>query len=249
MNAVYALWIRQLKRFVRSRVRIFATLGQPILYLVAFGYGFGALFQQAGQGNYIQFLAPGIMAMTLMFSGVFSGIELIWDRQFGFLKETLVAPVPRRQIMVGRTVGGATVSLIQALMVVAVCYIAGFRAAGPRELFLAVLFMWLIAIMFTAMGNALAAIIQDFQAFQLVMNFLVMPMFFLSGALFPLRIVPAALKAVAAVDPFAYGVDGLRTLLNGGTSHFGLTVDLMAVGGIAFVLLGIGGRVFARMEA
>ena len=109
MNAIYILWLRQLKRYVRSRSRIVASLGQPLLFLLALGFGFGPIFKQAGQGNYIQFLAPGVIAMTVLFTSIFSGIELIWDRQFGFLKETLVAPVPRILIMIGRTLGGATV--------------------------------------------------------------------------------------------------------------------------------------------
>ena len=123
MNAVYVLWIRQLKRYWRSRARVVGSLGQPLLFLVALGFGFGPIFQRAGQGNYIQFLAPGVIGMTILFSAVFSGIELIWDRQFGFLKETLVAPVPRIMIMIGRTCGGATVALAQGMIVIAICYV------------------------------------------------------------------------------------------------------------------------------
>src|ERR1700691_5570894 len=127
MTAIYVLWLRQLKRYVRSRPRIIASLGQPLLFLLAFGFGFGPIFQRAGQGNYIQFLAPGVIGMTVLFTSIFSGIELIWDRQFGFLKETLVAPVPRILIMIGRTLGGATVAMIQGMIVVAICFAAGFR--------------------------------------------------------------------------------------------------------------------------
>jgi ABC-2 type transport system permease protein len=185
MTIIYALWLRQLKRYVRSRARVIASLGQPLLFLFGFGFGFAPVFQKAGQGNYIQFLAPGVIAMTILFTSIFSGIELIFDRQFGFLKEMLVAPVSRATIMVGRTLGGATVSLIQGLVVAAICLIAGFRPA-LSALPAALLFMVLIAIMFTALGTAIASVLSDFQGFQLVMNFLVMPIFFLSGALFPL---------------------------------------------------------------
>src|SRR5271165_137311 len=132
MSATYTLWLRQVKRYVRSRPRIVASLGQPLLFLLAFGFGFGPIYQKAGQGNYIQFLAPGIIAMTVLFTSIFSGIELIWDRQFGFLKETLVAPVPRITIMIGRTLGGATVAMIQGLIVVAICLAAGFRVTTIR---------------------------------------------------------------------------------------------------------------------
>ncbi len=190
MSVIYILWLRQLKRYSRSRPRIIASLGQPLLFLVALGFGLGPVFKKAGQGNYIQFLAPGIIAMTVLFTSVFSGIELIWDRQFGFLKETLVAPVPRILIMLGRTLGGATVAMIQGAIVVVVCLIAGFRPHNFAMFPAAIIFLALIAILFTAVGTAIASLLSDFQGFQLVMNFLVMPMFFLSGALFPLKTVP-----------------------------------------------------------
>src|SRR5436309_10696596 len=127
MSVIYILWLRELKLYVRSRSQLIASLGQPLLYLVALGFGMGPVFQKAGRGNYIQFVAPGVIAMTILFSSVFSGIGLLWDRQFGFLKETLVAPVPRIQIMLGRTLGAATVAMVQGLLVSIVCFLAGFR--------------------------------------------------------------------------------------------------------------------------
>src|SRR3984893_9600097 len=127
MSAIYILWLRQLKRFSRSPARIVGSLGQPLLFLLALGFGFGPTFARAGGGNYIQFLAPGIISMGILFTAVFSGIEIIWDRQFGFLKETLVAPVSRLTIMMGRTLGGATVALMQGTIVFLICLVAGFR--------------------------------------------------------------------------------------------------------------------------
>jgi len=127
MSAIYILWLREMRRYVRSRAQIVASLGQPMLYLLALGFGLGPVFQKAGQGSYLQFVAPGVIAMTVLFSSIFSGIGLLWDRQFGFLKETLVAPVPRFQIMLGRTLGSATVAVIQGLLVVIVFL---WRASG-----------------------------------------------------------------------------------------------------------------------
>src|SRR5947208_10413149 len=127
MAAIYILWLRELKRYTRSRAQVVASVGQPLLYLVALGFGLGPIFRQAGQGSYLQFVAPGVIGMSVLFTSVFSGIGLLWDRQFGFLKETLVAPVPRLHIMIGRTLGGATVSMIQGTLVLVVCLIAGFR--------------------------------------------------------------------------------------------------------------------------
>jgi ABC-2 type transport system permease protein len=247
MNAVYILWLRQVKRYLRSKPRIIASLGQPMMFLLAFGFGFSGIFRSAGQGDYIQFLAPGIIGMTVLFTGLFSGIELIWDRQFGFLKETLVAPVPRIMIMIGRTLGGATVAMIQGAIVVAICFITGFRVTNWSSVPLALLFMVLIAIMFTALGTAIASVLSDFQGFQLVMNFLVMPIFFLSGALFPLTTVPAVLRVIASLDPLSYGVDGLRAALIG-VGHFGVPLDLGVLVIITLALLALGGRLFSKIQ-
>src|SRR5258708_783034 len=210
MKTIYILWLRQLKRYIRSRSRIVGSLGQPLLFLLALGFGFGPIFQKAGGGNYITFLAPGVIAQGILFTAIFSGIELIWDRQFGFLKETLVAPVSRFEIMLGRTLGGATIAFVQGSIIFMLTLIIGFRPVNWAMVPLAFAMMFLISITFTALGTAIASMLQDFQGFQLIMNFLVMPLFFLSGALFPLQGVPMLLKTLASFNPLSYGVDGLR---------------------------------------
>ena len=227
--------------------RIIGSLGQPLLFLIGLGFGLGPVFQKAGQGNYIQFLAPGVIAMTVLFTSVFSGIELIWDRQFGFLKETLVAPVSRLTIMIGRVLGGATVAVGQGLIVCAFCLAAGFRFSGLAAAPMALLFMALIAVLFTALGTAIASAMTDFQGFQLVMNFLVMPTFFLSGALFPLRDAPWALQVIARINPLAYGVDGLRGVL-GGVAYFHAATDVGVLAAVTVGLMFFGGYLFARIE-
>ncbi|HEX5431556.1 MAG TPA: ABC transporter permease [Bryobacteraceae bacterium] len=247
MSAIYILWLRQVKRYFRSKPRIIAALGQPLLFLLALGFGFGPIFQKAGAGDYIQFLAPGVIGMTILFTAVFSGIELIWDRQFGFLKETLVAPVPRILIMIGRTLGGATVALLQGIIVVVICLIAGFHVTNYAAIPFAVVFMVLVAIMFTALGTAIASVLSDFQGFQLIMNFLVMPIFFLSGALFPLDGLPKLLTVIASVDPLTYGVDGIRAALVG-IGHFGVSLDLAVLAIIAAAFLSAGGYLFSRIQ-
>jgi ABC-2 type transport system permease protein len=244
---IYMLWLRQIKRYFRSRARIVGSLGQPLLFLLSLGFGFGPIFRRAGQGNYIQFLAPGVIAMTVLFSGIFNGIELIWDRQFGFLKETLVAPVPRVTIMIGRTLGGATTSVMQGLIVVIACLIVGFRPSGVMAIAGGLVFMVLIAVMFTALGTAIASVLSDFQGFQMIMNFLVMPIFFLSGALFPLMGLPRALDLIARIDPLSYGVDGLRGSMTG-MSHFGLPTDLAVLSVLTVALLLAGSRLFSRIQ-
>jgi len=247
MQAIYILWLRELKRYVRSRAQIVASLGQPLLYLLVLGFGLGPVFQRAGRGSYLQFMAPGVISMTVLFSSIFSGIALLWDRQFGFLKETLVAPVPRIQIMIGRTFGGATVAILQGLLITVVCLIAGFRPVSLVMIPLGLGFLALIAVVFAALGTAIGSSLKDMQGFQLTMNFLVLPIFFLSGALFPLDNQTRALRIATALDPLSYGVDGMRSALIGQT-HFGGPKDLAVLAVVGAVLLCIGAWRFSKIE-
>jgi ABC-2 type transport system permease protein len=247
MSTIYVLWLRQLKRYARSKSRIVASLAQPLLFLLALGYGMGPVFERAGEGSYVQFMAPGIMAMSIMFTAVFSGVEIIVDRQFGFLKETLVAPVPRLTIMVGRTLGGASVAFIQGCVIFAVTLVAGFRPETWALLPVALLFMALIALFFTALATAIGSVLEDMQSFPLIVNFLVMPLFFLSGALFPLQNLPGAIAILTRVDPLSYGVDGLRGALLGVT-EFGYAADAGILAAVAAVALAIGSWLFSRLQ-
>ena len=247
MHAIYILWLRELKKYTRSRAQIVASLGQPLLYLLVLGFGLGPVFAKAGNGSYLQFVAPGVIGMTVLFTSVFSGIALLFDRQFGFLKETLVAPVPRIRIMIGRTLGGATVATLQGTLIFVVCLIAGFRPTSLATIPLGFLFMVLIAIVFAAFGTAIGSGLQDMQGFQLIMNFLVLPIFFLSGALYPLSNLPAVLSAITRVDPLSYGVDGLRGAFIG-VSHFGAATNLAVLACIAVVLLIFGAWRFSKIE-
>lgn len=247
MAAVYALWLREVKRYSRSRVQIIASLGQPLLYLLILGFGLGPVFQRAGNGSYLQFMAPGVIGMSILFASIFSGVGLLWDRQFGFLKETLVAPVPRMHIMVGKTLGGATVATIQGTLVAIICVLAGFRPVSLAAVPLAMIFMLLIAIVFCALGTAIGSVLQDMQGFQLIMNFLVMPIFFLSGALFPLNNLPAVLSTLTSLDPLSYGIDGLRSgLIN--VTHFGPVLDATVLCAVAMIFLAVGAYLFSRIE-
>src|SRR5262245_22875235 len=247
MSAIYILWLRELKRYSRSRAQIVASLGQPLLYLLVLGFGLGPVFERAGQGSYLQFVAPGVIGMSILFSSIFSGIGLVWDRQFGFLKETLVAPVPRLHIMVGRTLGGATVATLQGFLVLIVCLLAGFRPTHLSTLPLAVVFMALICTVFAALGTVIGSTLQNMQGFQLIMNFLVMPIFFLSGALFPLTNLPAALTVATRIDPLTYGIDGLRSALIG-LSHFSVATDFAILAVVAMGFLGLGAYSFSKIQ-
>jgi ABC-2 type transport system permease protein len=247
MSVIYILWLREVKKYLRSRTQMIASLGSPLMYLGILGFGLGPVFQRAGEGSYLQFVAPGVMGMTLLFTAMYSGIALLWDRQFGFLKETLVAPVPRVQIMLGRTLGGATVAMLQGILILIVCLIAGFRPSGAAALPLALLMMALIAIVFAALGTVIGSSLREMQGFQLIMNFLVMPIFFLSGALYPLKNLPTALAVLTRIDPLTYGVDGARGAFIGVT-HFGMATDVTVLVLVGILFLSLGAWRFNTLE-
>ncbi len=247
MSVIYILWLREVKRYFRSRAQVIASLGQPLMYILALGFGMGPIFAEAGHGSYLQFIAPGVIGMSILFMSIFSGLGLLWDRQFGFLKETLVAPVPRLQIMIGRTLGGATNAMVQGTLVFIVCLIFGFRPQNSFAVPLALMFMALIAIVFAGLGTIIGSALRDMQAFQMVMNFLVMPIFFLSGALYPLANLPIGLEIATRIDPLSYGIDGLRGALIG-HSQFALVLDAGILSALACIFLSLGARQFSRIQ-
>ncbi len=248
IETIYIMWLREVKRYLRSRSRIIGSLGQPILFLLAFGYGFGSIFSAAGQGNYIQFLAPGVIGMSIIFTSIFGGIQIIWDRQFGFLKETLVAPVPRLAIMFGRTLGGATVAVAQGCIVLAITLIAGFHPYSWWFILPTILVMLLIATLFSALGLMIGSLLSDMQGFQLIMNFLVMPLFFLSGALFPLKGLPTIMEWITHADPLTYGIDAMRTLLIN-VAEFPMVLNIGVLVAITAIFLSLGSYFFSKIEA
>ena len=240
MKKIYYLWLRQIKKYLRSRARLVGTLAQPIIFLVMFGYGFGGAFG-GGSGNYLDYLAPGIIGMSIIFTAIFTGIEVIWDRQFGFLKETLVAPMSRTDVMIGRTAGGATVATIQGVIVLLISTLFGFQPISWWAILPALFIMFLVALIFSSIGTIIGSFLDDMQAFSLIMNFLVMPLFFLSGALFTLQGLPSWLSFISRIDPLTYGVDALRVLLADiGHTDLGLGIDIVVLSlfALAFVILG-----------
>jgi len=241
------MWLRQLKRYWRSKSRIIGSIGQPLLFLVSLGFGMNSMYHQTQGGSYINFLAPGVMIQAVLFMAIFNGIELIWDKEFGFLKETLAAPVSRLEIVIGRVLGGATIALIQGLIVFSLTLLLGFRPYNWWLLPLAAGLMFLVALLYSALGTGIASTLKDFHGFQLIMNFLVMPSFFLSGALFPLENTPPLLQTIAKINPLTYGVDGLRQLMLG-TTYLGLGTDLLVLGILATVLVFISSYLFTRIE-
>jgi ABC-2 type transport system permease protein len=232
---IYILWLRQIKRYLRSRSRVIGAIGQPILFLLALGYGIGSLYKKAGGGSYIEFLVPGIIVQTVLFGAVFWGINIIWDKQFGFLKETLVAPVSRFKILTGSVLGGTTTTVFQALLVFVISLFLGFSPKNWLEVPLALVIVILFAYALSCFGAGLASIVNDFQGFQSINQFLIFPLFFLSSALYPLNNVPTALKVIASINPISYFVDALRHILTS-QSHFSFTTDWIVIIATVIVL-------------
>ncbi len=193
------------------------------------------------------FLVPGMVAMSVLFTSVFSGIQIIWDKQFGFLKETLVAPVSRLEIMFGQTVGGASTAVIQGIILMVLAVFLGLRIENPAGFFVALGFMILVGIAFTAFGIAIASRMEDMTGFQLIMNFVVFPLFGLSGALFPISSLPAWLEPVTLIDPLTYGVEGIRYGLTG-ASQINPLISAAVIAGFAVAMTMAGAYLFRKVS-
>lgn len=214
LRGAFTIWTRDLLRFSRDRARLIGSLGQPLLFLLLFGGGFSAAISGLGQGevNYTQFLFPGILAMTVLFTAVFSAVSVVWDREFGFMKEVMVAPVARTAVAVGKVAGGSTVALLQGAIILALAPLLGIHLS-PNQIVLILGILLLLAVMMTALGLLIASRQRSMEGFHMIMNFLLLPMFFLSGAFFPLQGIPVWMHMLASIDPVTYGVDPLRQVV------------------------------------
>ncbi|HWQ65555.1 MAG TPA: ABC transporter permease [Methanospirillum sp.] len=248
MDIVYTIWLRSMKRYIRSKSRIVGSISMPLFFLLFLGFGLNSVVQIPGMGeNYIMFLIPGMVAMSVLFTSVFSRIQIIWDKQFGFLKETLVAPVSRLEIMLGQTAGGATTAIIQGMIILLLSVCIGLTIKSIPGFFIAIGFMALIGIAFTAFGIAIASRMEDMTGFQLIMNFVVFPIFGLSGALFPISSLPPILAPITLIDPLTYGVEGIRYGLTG-VSQINPLVSLMVLGGFTIAMTVIGAYLFRTIK-
>ena len=249
-TAIYVLWLREMKRALRARSRVVASLAMPLLFLVFLGLGFNrmAVPGMSGDVRYIRFLVPGIIGMTMLFTSVMGGLSVLWDKEFGFLKEIMVAPVSRTSLVLGRIAGGATTALIQGALILGLSAIFGFRASGPGAYLLGFVFMALVATSFLGLGLIFASRMKDMQGFSLVMNFVVFPIFFLSGALYPLGNLPPWVRILSYLDPLTYGVDGLRGALIG-VSAFPVAFDLAVMSAVSVSMVALGAYFFEKSEA
>ncbi len=249
--AIYTIWLRELKRYTRERSRLITSFVTPMLWLVIFGIGIGRTLGPGGMSSiarvsgysYQAFIFPGIIGQTLLFTAIWSGISVIWDREFGFLKEILVAPISRTSIVLGKAIGGATSAFLQGLLLLPFSFMVGITLT-PFSLLACLPVMFLIALGLVTIGLALAARIESLEGFNMIMSFVIMPMFFLSGALFPLGDdLPGWLKILTYLDPLTYGVDALRYILLGASS-FSIYVDVLVLIGFTTLIILIAAREF-----
>lgn len=248
LTAVYFMWRRELIRFLRSKSRIAGSLGMPFFFLAILGTGLnGVMNLPAGSGNYLDFITPGILGMVVLFGSIFSGVLVIMDRQFGFLKETLVAPVNRTGIVLGKSLGGATTAVLQGLMMLGLALLLG-ASVNLSGILLAIAVMALISMAFVSLGIAVGSVMDDMHGFQLIMNFLVMPMFFLSGALFPLSEAPEIVRYISYVDPLTYAVEALRGCL-GTSATMPLFVSIPVLAGFFVITTFAAAYLFGRIES
>jgi ABC-2 type transport system permease protein len=265
LRAVKVVWKRELIRFARNRLRIATSLAQPVLFLFVLGTGLSALIPGGAGFDFRTFMFPGVIAMTVLFTAIFSAVSVVWDREFGFMREMLVAPARRWAVMLGKAIGGATVATLQGVIML---LLAGLVHVPYSPLLLVTLLleMALAAFMLTAFGLMLASRIQEVESFQVVIQFFVLPTFFLSGAVFPLTGLPGWLLALTKIDPLSYAVDPLRRAvyahvnisaraqqaLNPGMSWNGWRlptgIELVLVALVGVVLLGVAIARFSRTE-
>jgi len=248
VDIVYTIWLRSVKRYLRSKSRIVGSLGMPLFLMLVLGFGLDSVVQIPGmEEGYMDFIIPGIVAMSVLFTSVFSGIQIIWDKQFGFLKATLVAPVSRLEIMIGQTLGGATAAVIQGLILMVLALFIGLHPLGIAGFLIAVGFMALIGVTFTALGIAIASRMEDMHGFQLIMNFIVFLIFGLSGALFPIDGLPDYIRPLTLADPLTYGVEGIRYGLSGTAQIHPLT-SLIVMIVCAALMIVVGAYLFRKIR-
>ncbi|MCL4383365.1 MAG: ABC transporter permease [Candidatus Marsarchaeota archaeon] len=251
LKAIYTIWLREILRFVKSKSRLVGSIAQPFIWLAIVGVGLNAAFKMTNNISYLSFMAIGIMGMTILFNSLFAGINVIWDRQFGFLKEILVAPISRIGIVLGKIFGSTTISVIMALIVLIIVLLFGIisiKSITFLGIITAIIFMILTSVTFVGMGLIIATNVDNIEGFQVLMNFLVMPLFFLSGALFPITSsTPEWLQIVSKIDPLFYAIDGIRGSLTK-ISVYPVQFDLLIVFIVAVVLVLIADIMFRKIE-
>lgn len=249
-NAIYVIVAREFKKFIRERGRLFSTIARPLLWLFIVGAGITRLVPVDAGVPYIQFIFPGILGLTILFSSIFSSISIIWDKEFGFMKEILVAPVSRFSIVIGKALSGTVVSTIQAAIILALFPFVGFKL-DLIQIIGVMLICASLSFSLSAFGIVLATFYESYESFSVIMNFIVMPMFFLSGAMYPVKLLPDVLKFVSKLNPLTYGIDAIKHVIfpfEAGkmSPDFPLILDIIVIMGTSIVFVVIAAKFFER---
>ncbi|MBI5642518.1 MAG: ABC transporter permease [Deltaproteobacteria bacterium] len=250
-KALYVIILREFKRFFRQKGRLIVTMARPLIWLFIVGSGFTRLVDTTGGVQYIQFILPGIVGMTILFSSIFSTISVVWDREFGFLREMLVSPVSRVTIVFGKLLSGTALSVFQGAALLLVAPFLGLHL-GVGSFFLMVFLMFLVAFAITALGLFVASFLTSLEGFNVIMNFIVLPMFFLSGALYPVDSLPMFIKVFSYINPLCFGVDSFKHILlpEGGrlAAEFPLAVDILFISVFSVIFTFLSALVFERRK-
>jgi ABC-2 type transport system permease protein len=249
---VYVICLREFKKFFREKSRLLGTLARPVLWLFVVGNGMGSLIKPLAGFSYLQFIFPGMIGMTILFSSIFSSISIVWDREFGFMKEMLVAPITRLSIVIGKAISGTLISVAQAVIILVLIPFLGIHITF-RQFIEVLAVAHLVSFCITSLGILIAVRLTSFDGFNIIMNFLVMPMLFLSGAMYPVTAMPSVLRQLTLINPLTYGVDLFKhVLLRNGTPplgpEFSLTLDILFVTAISIILLSLAALSFRRRE-
>jgi len=249
VNAIYVLVIRELIKFFRERARLISTLARPVIWLFLVGGGMSRLVTPGEGVSYIQFIFPGILGMTILFSSIFSSISIIWDKEFGLMKEILVAPVSRLSIVIGKSLSGTIVSSIQSAIILMLFPLLGIKM-GALSILYVIAIAFLLSFTISSLGIIIATFYDSFESFSAIMNFIVMPMFFLSGAMYPVNKLPEILKHISQINPLTYGIDALKHAMfqNSSMVDFSLFTDLMVLSVLSIVFVTIASLIFERKK-
>ncbi len=250
VNAIYVIVARELKKFIRERSRLLSTVARPLLWLFLVGGGLSRIVPARDGMDYLQFVFPGILGMTILFSSIFSAISIIWDKEFGYMKEILAAPVSRFSIVIGKALSGTIVSTIQAFIVLLLFPFLGLHL-GVIQIIGVIFVSLILSFTITTVGILIATFYESFESFSIIMNFIVMPMFFLSGAMYPVKLLPEVLKFLAKINPLTYGVDALKNVIfpdiqGAMSADFPLFMDMGVIFFVAVLFMFVGTKSFAR---
>ena len=249
VNVIYVLVAREFKKFVRERSRLISTIARPLIWLFLVGGGMSRIVTPDLGVSYMKFIFPGILGMTILFSSIFSSLSIIWDKEFGMMKEILVAPVSRFTVVIGKALSGTLISVIQTVIILAISPFLDIEL-GFMTICYAVAIAVLLSFCISSLGIVIATFYESFESFSVIMNFIIMPMFFLSGAMYPVNKLPEILQVITRLNPLTYGVDALKHVLLGaeGIVDFSILTDISVLAVTSIIFVSAAGILFERRK-